>query len=164
MKIVVSTQFRENYGAHDWDGQGECPQYWKCKGGSTYVLHDVDVAGAMGGATFDLVSDVVASSDDYSEEYVVNMVLVDDIDYNESDYIDEWESIINLRLIDGKVLAHRKTERDMGTDVAIKRKYESWTQVKGEREDYQCSYEFTNGEILPYSDACDYLAKLRSAA
>ena len=38
MKVVIYTQFRENYGAHDWDGKGECPQYWKNKGGSCYVV------------------------------------------------------------------------------------------------------------------------------
>jgi hypothetical protein len=31
----------ENYGAHDWDGTGECPQYWKMKGGSEYKITDV---------------------------------------------------------------------------------------------------------------------------
>jgi hypothetical protein len=31
----------ENYGAHDWDGQGECPQYWKMKGGSEYKITNV---------------------------------------------------------------------------------------------------------------------------
>ena len=38
MKLVIQTQFKENYGAHDWDGTGECPQYWKFKGGDTFVL------------------------------------------------------------------------------------------------------------------------------
>ena len=38
MKLVIHTQFKENYGAYDWDGKGECPQYWKFKGGSTYVV------------------------------------------------------------------------------------------------------------------------------
>ena len=38
MKLVIQTQFKENYGAHDWDGVGECPQYWKFKGGDTFVL------------------------------------------------------------------------------------------------------------------------------
>jgi len=32
----------ENYGAHDWDGTGECPQYWKFKGGSEYKITGVD--------------------------------------------------------------------------------------------------------------------------
>lgn len=31
--LVVHTQHYENYGAHDWDGKGACPQYWKAKGG-----------------------------------------------------------------------------------------------------------------------------------
>ena len=37
MKLLITTQNYENYGAHDWDGVGECPQYWKAKGGSDYV-------------------------------------------------------------------------------------------------------------------------------
>jgi hypothetical protein len=35
-RIIVSTQVHENYGAHDWDGKGQCPQYWKAKGGYEY--------------------------------------------------------------------------------------------------------------------------------
>jgi hypothetical protein len=37
-KLLITTQVHENYGAHDWDGQGECPQYWKAKGGNDYFL------------------------------------------------------------------------------------------------------------------------------
>ena len=36
MKLHITTQYMENYGAHDWDGTGECPQYWKFKGGDEY--------------------------------------------------------------------------------------------------------------------------------
>jgi hypothetical protein len=36
--LLITTQNYENYGAHDWDGVGECPQYWKAKGGSDYVV------------------------------------------------------------------------------------------------------------------------------
>jgi len=38
MKLLITTQVYENYGAHDWDGTGSCPQYWKAKGGSDYVV------------------------------------------------------------------------------------------------------------------------------
>ena len=31
MKLHITCQYMENYGAHDWDGQGECPQHWKFK-------------------------------------------------------------------------------------------------------------------------------------
>lgn len=39
--LVIRTQFMENYGAHDWDGEGECPQYWKMKGGSEYKVTNI---------------------------------------------------------------------------------------------------------------------------
>ena len=41
MMLVIRTQYMENYGAHDWDGKGECPQYWKAKGGSEYKIINV---------------------------------------------------------------------------------------------------------------------------
>ena len=40
MKLLITTQVYENYGAHDWDGTGECPQYWKAKGGNDYVIRN----------------------------------------------------------------------------------------------------------------------------
>ena len=57
MKLVIHTQFKENYGAHDWDGR-ECPQYWKFKGGSTYVV-EASLNQAMSGSFF---TDVASAS------------------------------------------------------------------------------------------------------
>ena len=42
-KLLITTQVYENYGAHDWDGVGECPQYWKAKGGNDYVVKKINV-------------------------------------------------------------------------------------------------------------------------
>ena len=36
--VHVLSAIRENYGAHDWDGTGECPQMWKNKGGDNYII------------------------------------------------------------------------------------------------------------------------------
>lgn len=60
----IFTQIIENYGAHDWDGEGECPQYWKKKGGNTFILTD-DV---------DLVefAEAITCKDDYFEEFVIS--------------------------------------------------------------------------------------------
>ena len=48
---VATYQVRENYGAHDWDGTGECPQYWKSKGASYKLVAQgtswVEVVGDM---------------------------------------------------------------------------------------------------------------------
>ena len=37
-KLLITTHVYENYGAHDWEGVGVCPQYWKAKGGCDYVV------------------------------------------------------------------------------------------------------------------------------
>src|SRR6056300_77295 len=93
MKLVIITQFRENYGAHDWDGKGLCPQYWKCKGGSTYVV-DVNLDEAQDPGFYAEVGRCIAHRSDYSEEYIIGETLVDDIDFKESDHVEEWESPI----------------------------------------------------------------------
>jgi hypothetical protein len=36
--LQITAQYEENYGAHSWDGQGECPQHWKPKGGQMFTL------------------------------------------------------------------------------------------------------------------------------
>ena len=36
--LHITAQYHENYGAHDWNGQGECPQAWKPKGGQVFTL------------------------------------------------------------------------------------------------------------------------------
>ena len=43
MILVITTQNQENYGAHDWDGRGACPQYWKFKGGNEIKVRGVEV-------------------------------------------------------------------------------------------------------------------------
>jgi hypothetical protein len=42
--VVAFYQVRENYGAHDWDGEGECPQYWKNKGGDEVVVAELSLS------------------------------------------------------------------------------------------------------------------------
>ncbi len=37
-EVVAFFQDQENYGAHDWDGKGECPQHWKFKGGEPVAI------------------------------------------------------------------------------------------------------------------------------
>ena len=96
MKIVSTSQVLENYAAHDWDGKGECPQHWKCKFGYTYLVHNVDIALAKDRKFWDKISDQVEVSDDYFQEYILHSDLVDDIDFNISNYCEHWEKPIEL--------------------------------------------------------------------
>lgn len=44
--IYLTGQYSENYGAHDWNGEGACPQYWKLKGSTEKLfMSNVPLAG-----------------------------------------------------------------------------------------------------------------------
>ena len=84
MMLVIRTQYCENYGAHDWDGEGECPQYWKAKGGNDYVVKNF--------TDFDRVTEIVMALRDQVEqandgymEHIVDWAVVAD------DYLTEFE-------------------------------------------------------------------------
>lgn len=69
-KLVIQTQVEENYGAHTWDGKGECPEYWKMKGGNTYVVEDVDQYAGRCHPYVELL-DVIEENNEYYREYPI---------------------------------------------------------------------------------------------
>ena len=80
MMLVIHTQYSENYGAHDWDGTGECPQYWKMKGGSEFKILGVP-DGLRGHEVQAIVSRVrnrVETNTHYSRETIMDWQLKDD--------------------------------------------------------------------------------------
>lgn len=82
MKIMLHTQCHENYGAHDWDGKGQCPQYWKAKGGSDIEL-DVELSWneaadtALVKSLVEKASAKINKKNHYFEEYVIDWELID---------------------------------------------------------------------------------------
>ena len=82
MKLLITTQVYENYGAHDWDGKGECPQYWKAKGGSDYVVKQFK--GDPTTAVMALRDQIEESNEGYRES-IIDFRLVAD------DYLTEFE-------------------------------------------------------------------------
>jgi len=87
MKLLITTQIQENYGAHDWDGVGECPQYWKFKGGNDYK-YDLGSVARDAEALRDLAHNFILNiegSNEYFREYVINWEVVAD------DYLTEFE-------------------------------------------------------------------------
>ena len=92
-KLLIQTQVHENYGAHAWDGQGECPQNWKAKGGEDYVLPGLIVHDGrllIGGKTAlqNLVNSLkpqVEADDHYWRETVVSWEVIGD------DELTQWE-------------------------------------------------------------------------
>ena len=87
MKLHITTQYMENYGAHDWDGQGECPQRWKFKGGEDY-FYPLGSVGRSEQALKELVEYFrkdVEWDDVGSRSYIVGYGVVAD------DYMTEFE-------------------------------------------------------------------------
>jgi hypothetical protein len=94
MKLVISTQTRENYGAHDWDGVGTCPQYWKYKSGSDYIVDDIEhfvaiddefFAKNIRSIVYDYIAQKIENKSDYFEETIIHYRTVD------NDYVPEFE-------------------------------------------------------------------------
>lgn len=83
MQIAIHTQYRENYGAHDWDGTGECPQYWKNKGGETYIVQGVDLPltdriNAAAEAVVESMRQHIEQADHYCTTHIIDWEIVGD--------------------------------------------------------------------------------------
>jgi len=81
-RLVITTQVYENYGAHCWDGKGECPQHWKAKGGNEYRqnIGDANTVIELGSEGVRELYRALANKhtrfDDYYDEYVIGWQLV----------------------------------------------------------------------------------------
>jgi|TARA_B110000503_G_scaffold11550_1_gene15621 hypothetical protein len=136
MKILMMCQDRENYGAHDWDdATTECPQYWKNKGGNTYIIENVTVAQGRDEAFWQLAEAAIESSDDYFSTHILQQQLVDD-DYDTSKWIEGWETPIRLNLVGEDFHAERTTVKHNSNNDPIITLNESWLQESGQRLHY----------------------------
>ena len=93
MRLIIETQYLENYGAHDWSGEGDCPQYWKPKFGSEYELavSNTDISEASSLETLvNLHRDQMEQDTNYSREYVINWYVLGDTELTsqEQDYLE----------------------------------------------------------------------------
>ena len=87
MQLLITTQVQENYGAHDWDGEGECPQYWKFKGGNDYK-YALGKYGRSEEAITELVMALrgqIEENNDYFRNDIIGWEVVAD------DYLTEFE-------------------------------------------------------------------------
>jgi hypothetical protein len=83
-KLLITTQVYENYGAHDWDGVGECPQYWKAKGGSDYVVKKFKDLNAVTETVMALRGQIECDNEGFREHIIGWEVVA-------NDYLTEFE-------------------------------------------------------------------------
>jgi len=84
MKLHLQTQVYENYAAHDWDGAGECPEYWKAKGGRDYFVLNINTVDEAQEIMLDARAQVEENSM-YFSEHIIGWDLV------ENDFVTEYE-------------------------------------------------------------------------
>lgn len=149
MKIVITTQYAENYGAHDWDGVGKCPQYWKMKGGSTYVVQNLTVAQVLKIKEHGIptITALINYSNDGSRETVVDWSILDD----DATVCDPWDTPTVLSWEDGRWVARETVVNGehhyLNQKVAIMEK--RWDMLMGgDRENYSVVYTLRNGEVV----------------
>ena len=83
MKALIITQIHENYGAHDWDGEGSCPQYWKAKGSGEYYIKDMTESSIVKAMLVNRSK--IEQYTNYFRESIIDFTLVPD------DYMSEYE-------------------------------------------------------------------------
>ena len=160
MKIVITTQVRENYGAHDWDGVGACPQYWKCKGGDTYVVPGLTVAQVLKikDSGIPTLKALIESRNEAFEEMVVDWSIMDD----DAAVGDPWETPFSLHWEGGRWIARRTIANGeygyMRREVASKTE-EYAMLMAGDRENYSVVYAMRNGDNVTGEQVSEYLAK-----
>ena len=132
MKLVIQTQYKENYGAHDWDGQGECPQYWKFKGGETFVVPGVnnkDLVPAL--------RELIEYSDECQEEYILSTEIMED----DAVCCESWETPWTIYAEDTGFYASRYVKAEDYWQPGYAGKAQSYKMLKqGDRDAWQEEY------------------------
>lgn len=151
VKLVIHTQHRENYGAHDWNGVGEVPQYWKNKGGATYVVEKLSPAMAKKlsgtGVNITRLKSYIESFSDAFQEIILSASLeADDVEV-----CDPWDPPWTLVWENQQWVASQVELNDeygyMVPHVASK--HSRYVMApNGERKDYFAYYLTKDGKKL----------------
>ena len=142
MKLVIGTQYRENYGSAD-------EPYWKFKGGSTYVVENITAAqqARIERDGIPTLKGLIEYSSPMTEEYILDYSIVAD----DAPVGEPWETPTVCQYAEGAWHASRETLNDeygyLRSDIG--RKLEVYTMLpQGERGDYTVEYYDRQGKIM----------------
>lgn len=155
MKLVINTQYRENYAAHNEDFvPGVSENYWKFKGGTTYVVPNftdsVNITEVM-----KTLTTLITYGNSGSEEYIIDYNIVD----NSEKVCESWETPTQIFFNTDNVTALKVTDNreDGYMKSEILEKTEAWTMLPdSNRSDYSVSFLMQDGDI------CDSESNLKN--
>ena len=146
MKIVIQTQIRENYAAHE-GFKGE--YYWKCKGGNTYVVPNLTPAQIIKikDKGIPTLTALIEDRNDSFEESVMNWGIVDD----DTVVCEDYETPFELFWEQGRWVARRTVEN--GEYGYMRREIASKTEqydmlMGGDRANYKVVFTLVDGRML----------------
>lgn len=142
MKLVIGTQYCENY------GDEENPR-WKFKGGSVYVVENITAGQRTRIETqgINTLRSLIEYSNPMSREYILDYSVVED----DAPVGEPWETPTVCRYAEGAWHASTETLNDeygyLRSDIG--RKLEVYTMLpQGERGDYTVEYYDREGKIM----------------
>ena len=147
-KLVINTQYRENYAAQNEDYvHGVDETYWKFKGGSTYVVpHFKDVNNLT--EVMKTLTTLIEYGNPASEEYIIDYRIEDK---NTAKVCESWETFTEifentpgvfnaLKITDNREDGYMRSE--------ILQMTEGWTMLpNSERSGYRVQYLTQDGDI-----------------
>ena len=149
MKLVIYTQYAENYGDED-------KPYWKMKGGDTYVVENLTQSQVtkiqeQGVPT---LKALIEYKNPMSEEYIIGFNVVPD----STSICEEWETPTKLSWLNSRWAALKVEENNELScwNPKIERRIQTWDlMMQGQRENYNCVFVMRNGSVVKESDSME---------
>ena len=146
MKLVINTQYRENYAAHNEDYvHGVSEAYWKFKGGTTYVVPRFTDVNNITQVMKNLAT-LIEYGNPGSEQYIIDWEIVED----NAKVCEDWETVTQIFIDGDKVTALKVIDNreDGYMRDEILELTEAWTMLpNSERSEYTGSYLMRDGDI-----------------
>ena len=149
MKLVIQTQYCENYGSTD-------KPYWKFKGGDTYIVPNLSPAQAERILSHGIptLKALIEYKNSMSEEYVTYYRIVED----DTVVCDEWEAPNMLSWENNTWVCRQVQLNDGSFRKPVVSKVTKYTMnMGGDKSDLEVSYVVENGSVISYKDINNYI-------
>jgi|ETNmetMinimDraft_35_1059890.scaffolds.fasta_scaffold46282_2 hypothetical protein len=158
MKLVIQTQYKENYAAHDEDYvHGVSEPCWKLKGGSTYIVPSYEFGSVEATQNdVDNLEAMLCFSNECAEEYILDWSVRED----SSRVCEDWETPTMVMPYHDKFGWHAmKTtdNREHGSSILalpiymkreILERVETWDLTEnGDRSNYKVEFLMEDGDF-----------------
>ena len=155
MKLVIQTQYCENYGSAD-------KPFWKFKGGETYIVENLNPAQAERILSHGIptLKALIEYKNSMSEESIIYYRIVED----DVVVCDEWEAPNMLSWENNTWVCRQVQPNDGSFRKPVVSKVTKYTMnMGGDKSDLETSYVVESGSIISYKDINNYIKAYEEA-